>query len=339
MNCAWLDNYLLIDNDGYTRPCCGETFIESRIAKISNGIMAAFNDEKIIELENNLLHGYSEKTKKYCRRCEYAEQKNNISLRLSTPKLSNKREIKKIQFKLSNKCQLACVHCGPIYSSTWAKLNNLTPHVISGNIITTEFLKEFEGLFPNVDYLKFTGGEPFLDPDHWKLLQHLKPFSKSHCTLEYITNGQTLPKFELWEGFKQVNCTVSIDGFNETYEWFRRGSSWEILNSNIETLKQHTNLAVSFSVTPYTIQDYFEAKEFYSAFPFYPNQVVIPAYCSFVKFPKSLLSQLTNFKDIPFAYNNSDNIGDIVFYQNWADSWDARWNTQSAAKNLFYWYK
>lgn len=337
--CAWLNDHLLIDNDGYTRPCCGETFEQSKISHISNGILTSFNDKKLIQLRQDLNEGFSEKTRNYCRRCEIAEKNNNDSLRTTTPFISNIREIKKIQFKLSNKCQLACAHCGPNYSSTWAKLNNITPHVISGNIITNEFLKEFEILFPNIDYLKFTGGEPFLDPDHWKLLEYIRKFDKSHCSLEYITNGQTLPKFELWEGFKNINCTVSIDGFNKTYEWFRRGSSWRVLNSNIDMLQKYSKLSISFSMTPYTVQDYFEVKNFYSSFPLYATQIIIPEYCSFSKFPKPVLSELYNFQNIPFAYNNSDDIGDLTVYKNWADKWDTRWNTQGLAKSIFYWYK
>lgn len=336
--CAWVNDHLLIDNDGYTRPCCGETFEQSRISKISDGIVSAFNHPKLIQLKKDLEDGFSEKTRPYCRRCEITELNTNSSLRLNTSFLSSKREIKKIQFKLSNKCQLACAHCGPNYSSTWTKLLNIKPHVTSGNIVTEEFLNELSSIFDSIEILKFTGGEPFLDPDHWKILEHLKPLNRSKCVLEYITNGLVQPRYDLFEGWKAVNCLISVDGYEKTYEWFRRKSSWEELNANIETLKKHTNAAIIFSITPYTIQDYFASKRLFSDMPFYPNQVVIPEHCNFFKFPKSVLLNLPNIEQIPFALQIATDVDNLAFYKDYADSWDKKWNTYGQAKELFFWY-
>ncbi len=338
LKCAWLENYLLIDTDSFTRPCCGETFTPSQISNISNGILNSFNDPKLLSLRENIKQGFSETTRKYCRRCEISEKTTNSSLRLGTPFLSDKRELKKIQFKLSNKCQLACAHCGPNYSSTWAKLLKIKPHVISNPIITENFLTELDSIFENIEYLKFTGGEPFLDPNHWKILKYLKHKNKSHCTLEYITNGLTDPNYELWEGWKEIKCTVSIDGFKDTYEWFRRGSSWDQVNKNIEKLRKISNVTISFSLTPYTIQDYFKAKLYFKDFYFYTNQIILPVHCNFSLFPTDILTKLENIENIPYALETSNKAGNINFYRSWAKKWDLMWNTTGTAEKLFFWF-
>jgi MoaA/NifB/PqqE/SkfB family radical SAM enzyme len=111
------------------------------------------------------------------------------------------RELKILQFKMSNKCQLTCAHCGPDRSSGWAKLLNISPHVINAFEVTDIFLEELVKILPQLEVIKFTGGEPFLDPNHWKILEHLQSYDRSHCTLQYITNGISPARGELWHGW------------------------------------------------------------------------------------------------------------------------------------------
>lgn len=337
MQCAWIENYLVIDTDGYTRPCCGETFEKSQISNIQNGILNSFNHSSLLELKNNLTHGFNEKTKPFCSRCEISEKKSNISLRTSTPFLSNKREIKKIQFKLSNKCQLACAHCGPNYSSKWAKILKIYPTIQNSNIITDKFLDELGSIFHQIDFLKFTGGEPFLDQTQWNLLKYLKKFNRKHCTLEYTTNGLIEPKYELWEGWKNVNCTVSVDGFENSYEWFRRGSSWNKLLTNVNKLSKNVETKISFALTPYTFQDYTKSKIFWNNYSFYAYPVIHPLHCNFFLFPKEQIKLLNNYLSIPYILDYSREKGNIKFYVNWANKWDEMWKTTGTAKKLFYW--
>ena len=34
MRCGWADNILVVETDGYTRPCCGEPSVDSRISEL-----------------------------------------------------------------------------------------------------------------------------------------------------------------------------------------------------------------------------------------------------------------------------------------------------------------
>jgi organic radical activating enzyme len=337
MKCIWIENRISIETDGYTRPCCLETDNLARIDKIDNGILHSFNHSKLLSLRENLKDGYGPLTKRYCHRCEDLETKGQPSLRTISGNAEGPRKLKYIQFKLSNQCQLACVHCASGRSSTWAKLNGESPHVKKAFQITDAFIDELKMLLPDIETLKFSGGEPFLQPEHWKLLEVLKSENRSHCKLEYITNGISPIRPDLWEGWKSIDCSISADGFEDTYEWFRRGSSWSELLSNIKIIEQYSNVSINFAVTPYTVSDYLQSKEFWSdKYHFSEFPVVYPAYCSMLKFPTEYIQQLDRYTEIPFTSGCSPT-GDINIFRNWANKIDTMWNTVGKAKQLFWW--
>jgi radical SAM protein with 4Fe4S-binding SPASM domain len=335
MKCAWLENMMSIETDGWTRPCCAEPSKEARIAHINNGIQAAWNNSKLLELREDLKNGYSKKTRPFCNRCEILESADQPSMRTSTPFATQDRTLKTIQFKMSNKCQLTCAHCGPELSTGWKKFLKITPIASDSFELTDEFLKELGELLPQITCLKFTGGEPFLDPNHWKILDYLKQFNRSHCALQYITNGISPFKPELWKGWKAINCSVSVDGFEESYEWFRRGSSWNELLEGVDRLKKFSNVSINFAMTPYTIQDYHISKNFWGTLGTY--LVVHPKHASLLDFPADSIKQLDRYQSIPYA--DAAKGTNLNFYKSWARMWDTKWNTIGWAEKLFPWMK
>jgi len=334
--CGWVNNMMSVETDGWTRPCCLETGTPARIADISEGILIAFNHPKLIELHTNLTDGYSAKTRNFCHRCEKLENNNQVSMRNTTNILKGPRELKTLQFKMSNKCQLACAHCGPDKSSTWAKLQNISPHVIDSFKVTDAFLNELKDLLPQLDVLKFSGGEPFLDPNHWKILDALKGCDRGHCKLEYITNGLIKPKHELWQGWGNVECSVSADGFEESFEWFRRGANWNELIISVDSLSNHADISINFSVTPYTIQDYHAAKNYWK-YPFSSLQIVYPTHADLFQFPREQFMKLENYQTIPGYDSTMSSGGNLNKYRMWAHTWDSKWNTVGWANRIFDW--
>jgi hypothetical protein len=323
-----------IETDGWSRPCCGEPSQNARVSHISNGIKNSFNHPVLLKLKNDLDIGFSESTRNFCRRCEIVENKNQPSLRTNTPFYSQERELKLIQFKLSNKCQLTCAHCGPELSSGWAKLMNIKPHVVEAFKLTDEFLQELSELLPTLSVIKFTGGEPFLDPTHWKILEYLQNFDRSNCEIHYITNGITPYRPELWKGWKSIKLVVSADGIGESYNWFRRGSEWDLLVDCVDKLSLHGNTSIAYSITPYTFHDYKKAVEFWK-YKVEPISIVYPNYASLKNFPIHIIQQVDNYTSIPFTAIAEGN--NLHPYKNWASEWDKKWNTEGWAEKIFYW--
>lgn len=329
--CAWLENMMSIETDGWTRPCCLETNDAARISKISDGIRVAFNHPKLMQLREDLKDGFSEKTHYACNRCASLESRGQDSMRTTTRGAGgNTRELKVLQFKMSNKCQLTCAHCGPERSSGWRKLLDITPHVINSFEVTDEFITELKEILPGLSVLKFSGGEPFLDPRHWKILDALKDQNRSHCRLEYITNGLVTPRYDLWKGWGDVSCSVSADGFEETFNWFRRGADWNELVTSVDKLKDYSNVSINYAITPYTFESWPAANKFWK-YNINPYLIVTPKTSSFFQFPKRYIDE-----DIPFRSAAAD-IGNIYFYKNWAKSWDTKWNTIGWSERIFKW--
>jgi hypothetical protein len=332
ISCSWLENMMSVETDGWTRPCCLETDNAARISNISDGIRVAFNHPKLMQLREDLKDGFSDKTRYACNRCANLESRGQDSMRTSTQFVSSTRELKVLQFKMSNKCQLACAHCGPDRSSTWRKLLDIQPRVLDAFEVTGTFLEELVEVLPNLEVLKFTGGEPFLDPNHWKILEHLKTVNRKHCKLQYITNGLVKPRYDLWDGWGSIECSVSADGFEETFEWFRRGASWPELVRSVTELENYSDITINYAITPYTIQTWDAANEFWK-YKIDNYLVVYPRSNSLFEFPKQLLKETDPF------YSSAADVGNINFYQQWATSWDNRWNTLGWSNQLFNWMK
>jgi len=334
MKCAWLENYLVVEADGWTRPCCLENSKTARISDVNEGILTAWNHPKLLKLREDLKNGYSDSTKPFCHRCEFLENHNHQSMRQTSLFFSEKREMKLLQFKMSNKCQLTCAHCGPDQSSSWAKLKGIKPLVSRGFDLTDKFFEELDQVFPQLEYLKFTGGEPFLDLDHWKILEFLKDKDKSNCRLEYITNGITPFKPQLWEGWKKITCEVSADGYEGSYNWFRRGSDWNKLIKSVDEMSKYASIVINYAITPYTIQDYFNAKTYWEnkGYPIRFYECAMPMHMRLNKFPTDVIE---NHKDIPFSDYVTEK--DLNMYVNWARGWDQTWNTQGWAEKIFKW--
>lgn len=339
MKCIWIENRISIETDGYTRPCCLETDHKARISRIDNGIVNAFNHDTLLRLRDNLKTGYNAETKPFCYRCENLEIKGQPSLRTTSGIPDESRQLNYIQFKFSNQCQLACAHCGSDRSSTWAKIKGESPHVKKAFEITENFISELKELLPNLETLKFSGGEPFLQPDHWRMLEILKPLNRSHCKLEYITNGISPIRPDLWEGWKSISCSVSADGFEDSYEWFRRGSNWKTLLKNIDVLEKYSDVSINFAITPYTVGDYLKATEFWSSrYAFGAFAIVYPIHCNMLQFPMEQIQRLENYEKIPYT-SGCNAAGDINIFKTWAIKSDEYWNTSGKATELFWWMK
>ena len=125
-----------------------------------------------------------------------------------------------VTWEATRRCNLHCKHCGS--PSEEVRVDN--------ELTTEEVLGAFNQIAEDFDMAKFrhiniTGGEPFVRKDLVYILQQLsqKPFYRN---IDIQTNSLVLGrKPELLREIKNYGVTgigVSIDGFRETHEDFRR---------------------------------------------------------------------------------------------------------------------
>ncbi len=177
-------------------------------------------------------------------------------------------EIPTIELKLNNLCNLKCRMCHPMDSTAWndwskvkdfykAEGNIMYAIVEEHNLESKPFLDKFqdsvewwaslEKLLPYFRRVEFAGGEPLMDPQHYRILDMLAPYG-DQIEIKYATNLSMLGKsnrtvWEYWPKFKSVAVNVSIDGMDKSYEYVRGNASWAELINNIKQIQTIPNIS------------------------------------------------------------------------------------------------
>ena len=206
-----------------------------------------------------------------CDRCWAEESAGKDSKRINTLyKMKNslknwtpnsEPELKFIDFKLGNVCNLKCRICGSWSSSKWAQeeMDYGENPVAKKNLKEggwpkrqPQFFDDIKDCLKDAEYFEFTGGEPFMIKNHFKILMHCveKGYAKN-IDIHYNTNGTQLPPreiFDLWRYFKRVEIAFSIDDVGEQFEYQRHPAKWREVNSNLVQFKTYQTHNMEFQI-------------------------------------------------------------------------------------------
>ena len=240
-HCAAIDHGVTIFPFGKIGPC---TFIDSSYLKSIDELR---NAQRFHDLKGS-------KPPTVCHQCTSRENAGIESFRQKFNALDNK--VSGIQFldiRNTNLCNLKCRYCGPHFSNQWAQE--------LGHVITLQEQKidhDIDYLVTDsLQWLYFTGGEPLINGDHWKILE--KIISKNiaqNVILTYNTNltsikYKNIDIFDLWSKFKHVNVLLSIDAVGEPLNYIRSGTNWASIEKNVTKLiheaDKHKNIKISIS--------------------------------------------------------------------------------------------
>jgi cyclic pyranopterin phosphate synthase len=138
----------------------------------------------------------------------------------------------RIEFNLSNACNLMCIQCdGSLSSSIRAHREHLPalPRVYGD-----EFFEDLEQFIPRLTEAQFAGGEPFLGRENyrvWDLIERLNP--DLGCTV--VTNAtQWSSRIERIGATLRMGYTFSIDALTKaTYELIRVNSDHDVVMANV----------------------------------------------------------------------------------------------------------
>jgi MoaA/NifB/PqqE/SkfB family radical SAM enzyme len=177
-------------------------------------------------------------------------------------------EIPTMELKLNNLCNLKCRMCHPMDSTAWNDWSEVKEfYKAEGNIMyaiveehdlerkpfldkfqdSPEWWASLEKLLPYFRRVEFAGGEPLMDPQHYRILDMLAPYGHQ-IEIKYATNLSMLGKsnrtvWEYWPKFKSVAVNVSIDGIGTSYEYIRGNASWTELINNIKQIQTIPNIS------------------------------------------------------------------------------------------------
>jgi MoaA/NifB/PqqE/SkfB family radical SAM enzyme len=217
-----------------------------------------------------------------CLKCWREEDAGRTSKRMHTlnrlrhivPQQSWSEDAKPLLFldlKLGNICNLKCRICGSWSSSTFAaeEVANLPRgqdrrashhyQMMRQGAWPREsdhFWQELEHITPEIRYIEFTGGEPFMIAEHFDLLQRLVDQGRAgDIEIHYNTNGTIFPNrgIDIWPHFRVVEIAFSIDDVGERFEYQRSNARWSEVTDNIarfrELRNQHRNIQLQVCST------------------------------------------------------------------------------------------
>lgn len=226
-------------------------------------------------------------------------------------------EFPTMEIKMNNLCNLKCRMCNPMDSTSWNDWSEVEEHykkednylvqkIIDLNLQKKPFLDSFvdtdnwwasfEKLLPYFRRVEFAGGEPLMDPTHYKILDMLAPYGKN-IEIKYATNLTMLGKsnrtiWQYWPKFKSVAVNVSIDGIGASYEYVRGNASWSELVNNIKQIQTIPNIsrivgAVAVQVSNVLILD--------KMIKLFLDDLGIVFYTNMVNYPNVLSAQVLPF--------------------------------------------
>lgn len=191
-----------------------------------------------------------------------------------------------LELNFSNRCQLKCSYCAPMASSSWLQETNkwgnwpLENRInarqydnasfenegsIYGEEDTNPYIKIFwewfPDAYPHLHTLRFTGGEPLLSPNVFKVLDYVAANPKPD--LEFAVNSnmmiperniirfiQAANDLTVNKKIKGYSLFTSVDSWGKQAEWIRNGLEIEKYESNLHYYMKHSESKYfSFMVT------------------------------------------------------------------------------------------
>lgn len=180
-----------------------------------------------------------------------------------------------LEVSFSNRCNLKCSYCGPVYSSTWQEeikyygnYNTLSGfnsgHEISGSARVDEdsphliaFKQWWPSAKPHVKVLRMTGGEPLLEKTTFSILSEVAE-SDVYQDIEISVNSNlsvsrgVIEKFnrilyDIVDKVREIRIYTSCEANGKQAEYIRYGLEYEKWLSNLDYLMTQ-NPKVKFTV-------------------------------------------------------------------------------------------
>lgn len=243
----------MVNSDGQHQFCCEHNRHDTRRPQ-------NFNDDYYVEIRNNMINGEQSIA---CTKCYDIEKVGGKSTRQVENQflLSNLDDIEyidtgtgtnlghpiKFDLRMNNLCNLRCVMCTPHASALLSKTVAQNPDMIKmyGDPVEVDVTKStFDATsdkLQNAREVRLLGGEPFLQPQVFEVLDTLIELEKHDTTITISTNG-TLMNAEICKKlayFDKVHVMFSIDGIGKTIEYIRNPSKWDNINKNIQQFLQY----------------------------------------------------------------------------------------------------
>ena len=275
---AWPDKRVM--------PCCiADSDLPTAEIREDESIIQMMNSEKYNDLRSKMM---KDEAVPECKRCYDLEMMGEWTMRQSHNRrrgldyvdyiadvTNDDGSLKEFQMKymdirFSNICNMKCRSCGPSCSSLWSQefLEQRGKEVFeeyfpksNGKIVINNnddmtLMSKLKPYLDDVTEVYFAGGEIIITQEHYECLDYwIENGLTDQVELTYTTNFSTLKYkknvdlIEYWKKFPQLKIWASLDAHGEVAECIRSGTDWEKVVRNIREVKEQVPHA-QFQITP-----------------------------------------------------------------------------------------
>ena len=241
----------------------------------------------------------------------YKDFDSSYASRLTSEDGSIPLDLRFVELRLGNVCNVRCRTCNPASSSRWVKdYKNIVDSLDFVNDgyawldhkhdfqwpEDEEFYNDLFECAPNMEVLYINGGEPTLIKAHWKFLDKLVESGRSkNIILWYNINMTNLPSnaISIWKEFKEARVCPSIDCLDSRNHFIRYPTDWQDVTKHLDMLLQEDALTVRITQTV-SAYNYIYLDEFlkWAPCPVDMNFVYDPDYLSPAVLPPVVRQQI-----------------------------------------------
>jgi MoaA/NifB/PqqE/SkfB family radical SAM enzyme len=259
----WISQYTTPDNR--VNPCC--RFLGSLGDAGTHSLEEIWNNSKTRQLRLDMLE---EKPVDDCNTCYIKEgvYKDDTVFRASYnrdfiehfKKVTNTNsdgsldqfELKQLNYKPNNLCNLQCRMCSSSYSSSLYQVERAIGKTVIGGALKKSNPTLLEQYTKHIDHLQqiiFEGGEPLMMKETYDFVELLDKHKRHDIQLQYITNmtHTGLGKrnaLDLWRNFTNIIIYASLDAEHDRGLYLRPGSyKWnQIVNFRRQMIEQRPDI-------------------------------------------------------------------------------------------------
>ena len=185
-----------------------------------------------------------------------------------------------LEISFSNKCNFKCSYCSPQFSTSWkAEIDKFGPYKLTEgpylheshyrlplkpdqhNPYVEAFWQWLPDLYPHLQYLRVTGGEPLIVDDTYKLLNWIGDHPNPNLVLSVNSNFglpekyqkklfADLKKIEAAKAVRSVDMFTSVDTYGAHAEYLRTGMDFSEFDKSIrEYLTEFSSSSFSIMCT------------------------------------------------------------------------------------------
>ncbi|NBY39820.1 MAG: radical SAM protein [Flavobacteriia bacterium] len=158
--------------------------------------------------------------------------------------------LKYLDARWSNTCNLACVYCNEGCSSLWAQENNR--HIPIKTNDRNNFLQYVLDNVESLERIQMAGGEPLLLKENELLINEIISRNpKCHITINTNLINIDNKIYQQLIRLDNVRWLVSFEATGAQYEYIRYPGKWSVFENNLQQLKldvENTQSTISFNM-------------------------------------------------------------------------------------------